>query len=150
MGYEYVTKYDQMLEEPTVYLNFDGSFESEKVKELERNKKELFWKHQLEQVERKLRNNKSSIDFNYDQITRETRQLRDQRNNEFYLEAIRSAKSDIERISLRNSFQVQKAEDQAKDLKADNDYYLHKLITQKEIRNLEMLRDFISSKINGK
>jgi hypothetical protein len=150
MGYGYVPKYGDMLEEPVIYLNLDGSFKSEKVRDLERNKKDLFWKHQLEQVEKNLKSDKNSIDFNYDLISRENRQLRDQLANESYLEAIRLANSDIERISLRNSFQVLRAENQAKDLKADNDYYLRKLIIQDEIKGLESLRDFINSKITAK
>jgi hypothetical protein len=150
IGYGHITKYGDMLEEPVIYLNLDGSFKSEKVRDLERNKKDLFWKHQLEQVEKNLKSDKNSIDFNYDLITRENRQLRDQLANESYLEAIRLANSDIERISLRNSFQVLRAENQAKDLKADNDYYLRKLIIQDEIKGLESLRDFINSKITAK
>ena len=55
MGYGYVPKYGDMLEEPVIYLNLDGSFKSEKVRDLERNKKDLFWKHQLEQVEKNLK-----------------------------------------------------------------------------------------------
>lgn len=133
--------------ETKIYLNFDGSFKSDEYRSLEKNKKDLFWQHQLRQVERSLKSNKSSIDFNYDQITRETRRLRDQLTNESYIEAMNQAKSDIEKISLRNSFQVRRAESHASDLKADNDYYLHKLITQEEIKNLESLKYVINSKM---
>lgn len=150
IGFEDLTKYDRMLQqspEIRIYLNGDGSFKEEKYKKLEQKKKDKFWNHQLEQVEKQLTRNKNSIDFDYELITRKTRQQRDQQTYETYLEAMKSARSDIEKISLNNGYQVSRAESRARDLKADNDYYLHKLVTQKEIKDLETLRDLINSRL---
>ena len=151
IGYGHITKYDDLLKdspEIKIYLNFDGTFKTDEYKSLEKNKKDLFWQHQLGQVERKLQSYKKSIGFNYEESTYKARQLRDQSIRDSYTSAIASASSDLERISLDNSFRVSRAENLASDLKEDGDYRLNKLITEREIRNLEALKAFIAAKLD--
>ena len=142
----FMTLSSQKLEPPSNPGRF-RSFKTDEYKSLEKNKKDLFWQHQLRQVERKLQSYRKSIDFNYEESTHKARQLRDQSIRDSYTSAIASASSDLERISLNNSFRVSRAENLASDLKADGDYQLNKLITEREIRNLEALKALIVEKL---
>jgi len=54
LSYRSSENLDQMLDKPSLYLNYDGTFKSERARELAQRKEGAFWQHQLSVINREL------------------------------------------------------------------------------------------------